>query len=124
MKFRRLVIIMKSLLKNVLLATVAIFFSLGAVSCSESSSEEYSLPNRDGFLKACTRTGDDVANSEEIDDQLVTSVCKCVLKSTEQNLKFEDFKELDTMLVNDPEANLPPAMAGILAECVKTEAKL
>lgn len=84
-------------------------------SCGEDPPETFTLDNRDGFLAACV--------DSEIDTELVGAVCECVIDELE-SFDFDDFESLDAALVEDPEAQLPGAVADVVADCFIEAAEL
>jgi len=95
-------------------ALVSLFGVLLA-GCGEEIPPSFTLDNKEGFMTACV---DPVTDSE-----LMTTVCGCVIEELE-SYEYEEFASLDGALVEDPEANLPTAVADVVAECFIEAAEL
>ncbi len=105
--------------------------ALGSVACgSDLEPTDYAVENRTGFLTACARPLDD--------PRLLNDVCACAYDRIENELRFDEFVELDTELLVDTESaasqaevpqqvesvELPDEIVDIIADCFVEEAGL
>lgn len=83
--------------------------------CGEEKVEAFTLDNKEGFMKACV--------DSDIDTELMTVVCGCVIEELE-SYDYDEFETLDAALVDDPDAQLPGAVSDVVADCFIEAAEL
>jgi len=86
------------------------------VACSAEQQTDYTVENRDAFLAACT--------DRETDTLLQQRVCQCVFDEAVQEIPFQRFDEIATVLGEDSAAPLPDELIALVARCVTEEADL
>lgn len=107
-----------------------LFFSLFVLLSACGASEEaleFTEFNQEGFLAACTQTGEDInldQRASEIDSELITQICGCVWDETSSDLPFSEFQALDSVLTEDASAELPVGIQRVIADCVVAELSL
>ncbi len=94
---------------------VAAALVLGVSGCGEEPVEAFTLDNKEGFMTACV--------DSELDSELLTAVCGCVIEELE-SYEYEEFESLDAALVENPEAQLPAAVTDVVADCFIEAAEL
>lgn len=97
-----------------LLPLIAVSFL--AVACTEEAPTDFSADTRTGFMTACTEALED--------EPLVADLCECAFDRTQEDFPFDEFRSTDEMLELDPEAELPPEITAIVAECFIQVAEL
>lgn len=96
----------------VILAVAVVFVVSG---CGEEPVEAFTLDNKEGFMTACV--------DSELDSELLTAVCGCVIEELE-SYEYEEFESLDAALIENPEAQLPAAVTDVVADCFIEAAEL
>ena len=99
-----------------------------AVGCSGPEVvSDFTSFNKEAFLAACTQTTADVAIDDSeavIDPKATTDICNCVFNQMSSDMDFEEFEELDELLVANPKMPLPAEMRTFISDCLITELDL
>ncbi len=103
-------------MRSLLLAGLAIAFSLTAAGCGDDVQTDYSAQNRGEFFAACT--------APLSDRTLVTRICSCVFETAQKEIPYERFVEIENAIIADPVSPLAPDVAEIIATCILDEAEL
>ncbi len=98
------------------LACILGVMSLALAGCGGDDQTDYSTQNRDEFFAACT--------APLSDSTLVTRICGCVFDTAQKELAYDRFVEIENELLLDPQAQLAPELAAIMADCIAEEADL
>ena len=86
---------------------LAVLLGLGGCGRGDGDDQTYSSDTRASFLEPC------IAGLGEDGRE----ICECSYDLIVDEIPFEDFQELDRELQGDPDAELPDAIADIVAAC-------